>query len=601
MARVIRLPDGRSFRPEPLVKDPTKLGMGNKGAFDFSETVKLLDQVAESKGVGAVANLVEKGYDAVRGDVKRPGEEEKTGDGPADALIQAAKARVKPAGTMRRPAAAMRREARQEKEEALPREAQDTQIRLPTPDPNRGPLFPANQEARRQRMMMQPAPMPAGGPAQAPAPQPPAPQFAPVPTQPAPGMIGGGAPIQGKATPMAQAQKAMTQVAANIGQEALRTEPVPAAGIDLSQYQSPTGQARGSIQFFSEMADELGKRGIGQSAPQAEFEIPYTVSVDELYGFARNATSLANQKKVLDALSNNRVTGMGFETLADRLSGRYRQRYLKNIVGLFPKVPNQPNLIDAIGKVGRAYSAEQLGRLRAGDVAAGLPGARAMKTRAQGARAAAGAQRAAEQAVTERELRAGRAQKILSDGVGKIFSAALRKSRRGRRGSKKVKVDLREFRAATTDQFTKEQDKLRAKLDRLDSEIAKKAGEAEGAKTKPPTRADAMINKASAGATLKTIRKGRAAQAELAQLRLQRDQAQAIFDGLAIRREAYDALHARMAAGYRPTPAEFEVAGISARQALQIIRAYGGIKSRRRGGGSKAAAPKGKQPAKIKF
>jgi hypothetical protein len=72
MARVIRLPSGRVFRAEPLVKDPKKLSMGNKGAFDFSETVKLLDQVAESKGIGALANVAEKGYDAIRGDVKRP-------------------------------------------------------------------------------------------------------------------------------------------------------------------------------------------------------------------------------------------------------------------------------------------------------------------------------------------------------------------------------------------------------------------------------------------------------------------------------------------------------------------------------------------------
>ena len=637
MARVIRLPDGRKFRPEPLVKDATQLGMGNKGAFDFSETVKLLDQVAESKGIGAVANLIEKGYDAIRGDVKRPGEEKQTADaGPADALTQAAKARVKPAGERRPAATGMRRVGKRTADTSLPRQP-TPDPRFPTPDPNRGPLFPANQEARRQAMLRQPPGeaqrqavrelddatfdvpsaelaererrireniafiqqqdaqrragvgaastqpgMPAPGPAQPAPPQPPPPQFAPVPTQPAPGMIGGGAPIQGPATPMAQAQRAATQVAANIGQEARRTQPVPAAGIDLSQYQSPTGKARNSIQFFSEMADELGKRGIGQVGTQAALEIPYTVSVDELYGFARNARTLDNQKKVLDALANNRVTGMGFETLADRLSGRYRQRYLKNIVSLFPRIPQQPNLIDAISKVGRAYSAEQLGRLRAGDIAAGLPGARAMKTRAQAGRAAAGAQRAAEQAVTERELRASRAQNILSTGVSRIYNAAIKKAKKGRRGKKRRKINLREFRAATTDSFTKEQDRISAQLNKIDAEIVKAQGEAALASTPKPKASEKMIAKNIAGAKLEARRKGLQAVAKLAELQRQRQRLQTLFDGLAEKRTAYDTLHARMATGDIPSQAEFEAAGISAQQALQIIQGYRGIRSRRR-------------------
>ena len=647
MARVIRLPDGRKFRPEPLVKDATQLGMGNKGAFDFSETVKLLDQVAESKGIGAVANLIEKGYDAARGDVKRPGEEKQTADaGAADALTQAAKARVKPAGERRPAATGMRRGGRRTAEASLPRQP-TPDPRFPTPDPNRGPLFPANQEARRQAMLRQPPGeaqrqavrelddatfdgpadrerrireniafiqqqdaqrragvgaastqpgMPAPGPAQPAPPQPPPPQIAPVPTQPAPGMIGGGAPIQGPATPMAQAQRAATQVAANIGQEARRTQPVPAAGIDLSRYQSPTGKARNSIQFFSEMADELGKRGIGQVGTQAALEIPYTVSVDELYGFARNARTLDNQKKVLDALANNRVTGMGFETLADRLSGRYRQRYLTNIIRLFPKVPQQPNLIDAISKVGRAYSAEQLGRLRAGDLAAGLPGARAMKTRAQAGRAAAGAQRAAEQAVTERELRASRAQNILSTGVSRIYNAAIKKAKKGRRGKKRRKIDLREFRAATTDSFTKEQDRISAQLNKIDAEIVKAQGESALASTPKPKASEKFISKNIASAKLEARRKGLQAVKRLAALQKQRQKLQTLYDGLAEKRTAYDTLHARMAAGDIPSQAEFEAAGISSQQALQIIQGYGGIRSRRRKRLPKppAAPPQGK-------
>jgi len=652
MARVIRLPSGRVFRAEPLVDDPRKLGMGNKGAFDFSETVKLLDQVAESKGIGAVANLVEKGYDAVRGDVKRPGEEEKD-KGPADALTQAAKARV------RKPSAGMR---------------------MPTPDQERGPLFPANQEARRQAMMRKrevpavqqvqrppyvqenlnlrlqgeapslkeqarlrlgepmqatpqqqvPAPLPpimtapvqpaipfsqfqgtigevfydkqgqpvrmfrdekivpeqvfAPGPAQAAPPQPPPPQMAvPVPRQPAPGMTGGGAPLTQKTLP-AQAQAASQQVAANVLQEAQRKEPVQAAQIDLTQFRSPTGEARGSIKFFSELADTLQRRGVGiQQTDQTPMEIPYTVSIDQLYGFARNARTYENQKRVLDALANNRVTGMGFETLADRLSGAYRQRYLANITGMFPKIPNQPNLIEAIGTVGKAYAAEQLGRRRAEDIAAGAPGAAVTKTLAQAGQAAAGGQLAAERAVTERELRAGKAQDLLGRTASRIYNDAYKKSKRvGKKGG--TKINIREFRSVTSDVFTKEQDRLGRQLDKLDDQIAKAEGEAALADIPPPSQQDIVLNPQGANAVRRDIAKGQAAKKRLAALQAKRQEAQGVYDGLAKKRTAFDTLISRMATGYIPSQEELENAGLSASQALAIVSAQRGIRSRRRSG-----------------
>jgi len=683
MARVIRLPSGRVFRAEPLVDDPRKLGMGNKGAFDFSETVKLLDQVAESKGIGAVANLVEKGYDAARGDVKRPSEEKKD-KGPADALTQAAKARVSKAGE-RMPAAGMRREGQRPAETALPREP-TFDPRFSTPDPNFGPLFPAAQEGRRQAMMREPdrqrkaiaelpeqqivvrddsvtrltrrperklvrntragieaggppivyedqlarspegvveqpkvpplqvpgpaqpappqAPLPqmatpAPAPAPAPAPEPPPRQMVvPVPTQPAPGMTGGGAPITQRSMG-AQAQAAGQQIAANVLQEAQRKEPVQAAQIDLTQFSSPTGQARGSIQFFSELADTLQKRGVGiEESSQTPMEIPYTVSIDELYGYARNARTYENQKRVLDALANNRVTGMGFETLADRLSGAYRQRYLANITSMFPKIANQPNLIESIGTVGKAYAAEQLGRRRAEDIAAGAPSAAVTRTLAQAGQAAAGGQLAAERAVTERETRAAKAQDLLGKTASRIYNDAYKRSKKvGKKG--KTKINIREFRSVTSDVFTKEQDRLGRQLDRLDDQIAKAQGEAALADIPPPTQRDVVLNPQGANQTRRDIAKGQAAKKRLAALEAKRRETQGVYDGLAKRRTAFDTLISRMATGYKPSQEELEAAGLSAQQALQFMRGIGGIRSRRRSGPSKTPATKQAPKPKV--
>ena len=675
MARVIRLPSGRVFRAEPLVDDPKKLGMGNKGAFDFSETVKLLDQVAESKGIGAVANLVEKGYDAVRGDVKRPGEEEKD-KGPADALTQAAKARV------RKPSAGMR---------------------MPTPDQERGPLFPANQEARRQAMMRKrevPAvqqvqrppyvqenlnlrlqgeapslkeqarlrlgePMQATPQQQVPAPLPPimtapvqpaipfsqfqgtigevfydkqgqpvrmfrdekivpeqvfargpqpvpnpgqiaAPPIAPiaaVPTQPAPGMAGGGAPLTEKTMP-AQAVAAGQQVAANVLQEAQRTQPVAAAEVDMTRFQSPTGQARGSIEYFSELADALKKRGIGlQEGTQAPMEIPYTVSIDELYGYARNARTLENQKRVLDALANNRVTGMGFETLADRLSGKYRQRYLANVVAQFPKQARQPNLIDAVSAIGRGYASEQLGRRRERDIRAGAPEAGVAKTRAQAFRAAAGGQRAAEQAVTEREGRASKIQAVQAKAVGGILDKAIKMSKRkGRGGRGKPKINLRVFQTATSGNFDREQQKLESQISKFDDQIARLTGIA-NTKITMPTRAQAAINPTGAKAQADAYRKQEQAKLQLQAVIDKRTELQGLYDSITEQRKAIDALVARMATGYRPTQAELDAAGISATKAIELMQGFGGLGGRRRGTKRKPAKPKTqkKPKAKIKF
>ena len=412
-------------------------------------------------------------------------------------------------------------------------------------------------------------------------------------------MIGGGAPLTQRTLP-AQAQAAAQQVAANVLQEAQRKEPVQAAQIDLTQFRSPTGQARGSIQFFSELADTLQKRGVGvQETSQAPMEIPYTVSIDELYGFARNARTYENQKRVLDALANNRVTGMGFETLADRLSGAYRQRYLANITSMFPKIPNQPNLIEAIGTVGKAYAAEQLGRRRAEDIAAGAPGAAVTKTLAQAGQAAAGGQLAAEKAVTERETRPAKVQDLLGRTASRIYNDAYKRSKRvGKKG--KTKINIGEFRKVTSDVFTKEQDRLGRQLDKLDDQIAKAEGEAALADIPAPTQADIALNPQGANAVRKDIAKGQAAKKRLAALQAKRKEAQGVYDGLAEKRTAFDTLISRMATGYRPSQEELENAGLSAQQAIGIMRAQGGIRSRRRSPQPTKKPPATKQTPKKK-
>jgi hypothetical protein len=687
MARVIRLPDGRVFRSEPLVKDPTKLGMGNKGAFDFSETVKLLDQVAESKGIGALANVAEKAYDAIRGDVKRPGEKEKEGqikkEGPADALTQAAMARVSQAGTkpppspestpeMKRstpmasggmllrsdeapqlvraePTPAQKavaeldaagqamgeqaeREARIRENNRMIQEAAARRLaaqggsidvqRKYTPIPSRAsaqPAMPAEElpaqqinvgqepltqtlpGGRPERRLVrntragieaggppivyedqlarspegvveQPEvpPLQVPGPAEVAPPQPPPPQMAvPVPTQEPPGMTGGGAPQRQK-TLEAEAKAAAKQVAANIGQEALRTEPVKAAEIDMAQFRSPTGKAKGSIQFFEEMAGALQQKGIGRQTTTPPMEIPYTVSIDELYGYARQADTYENQRRVLDALANNRVTGMGFSTLADRLSGAYRQRYLTNVVSMFPKVAGQPNLIDAIGTIGKAYAAEQLGAARAADIAAGKAEAGVTKTLAQAGQAAAGAQLAAERAVTEREIRPAKVQNLLSQGTSRLIEAALKKAKGRGTGKAKRKINLPVFKDATIGGLRREQATIDSEITSLTNKVAQLEGLAANADLDPPTASQRALDPAGARKLDEEIRKARQAAAQLTTLRTRLEERQSLREGIAERMGYLETLIATMAAGVIPTDDEFAAAGISKAQAMQL-------------------------------
>ena len=442
-----------------------------------------------------------------------------------------------------------------------------------------------------------------GGPQPVPSPgQIAAPPIAAVPTQPAPGMAGGGAPITEKTMP-AQAVAAAQQVAANVLQEAQRTQPVAAAEVDMARFESPTGQARGSIQYFSELADALKARGIGiQEGAQAPMEIPYTVSIDDLYGYARNARTLENQKRVLDALANNRVTGMGFETLADRLSGRYRQRYLKNVVAMFPKQAKQPNLIDAVSAVGKAYAAEQLGRRRERDIRAGAPEASVAKTRAQAFRAAAGGQRAAEQAVTEREARASKIQAVQAKAVSGILDKAIKMTKRKSRGRGRPKINLRIFQKATSGNFDREQQKLESQIGKYDDQIARLTGVA-GTKITMPTRAQAAINPAAAKAQAAAYRKQEQAKLQLQAVIEKRDELQGLYDNITEQRKAIDSLVARMATGYTPTNADLNFAGIDATQAIMLMNTFKGLGGRRRGTKGTPAKPKTqeKPKAKIKF
>jgi len=702
MARVIRLPSGRVFRAEPLTKDPKKLSMGNKGAFDFSETVKLLDQVAESKGVGALANVAEKGYDAIRGDVKRP-----TEDTPADALTQAAKARVGTKGTMpakaQKPSTEIRTESsdkergpllrqpgrpeqtqrftpeqlraireldkageemgrdtdREDRERRIREDMQrisgrsfqpdDSVLRTrlqgqpPTleeaarmrlgqpmqplaPTPGGAPLAPVMDvpvqpapipaaDPRLQRIMDQSRPAPvqpinvaptlirAGGPQQASPGQIAAPPMARVAPVPVSGMTPpsyGGAKVPDRQT-MAQAgQAAAKQVAANVRQEATRATAAPAAEIDITRFESPTGQARGSIDFFRELAGELGARGIGMpNISQEPLDIPYTVSIDQLYGYAKNAQTPQNQKRVLDALANNRVTGMGFSTIADRLSGSYRQRYLKNVVALFPKQQKAPNLIDAIGTVGKAYASEQLGRRRAREISAGAAEAGVAKTRAGTAKLAAGAQRSAEQAVTDRETRPGRVNLLAAQASSKIFDSAIKaikaKKRRGT-GRRRAKPLVKDFVKLYEGTFSKEQGAGQKRLDDLldiQRKLKLKAGQARaGAKV---TTSERVLNKTAAAAKSKAIREANAARGQLADIAGQIRNQKGLLNDLARKRGAFSAFAGRtLLQNRQPTEDELKAFGLTQQQVLDARSAIAGPDGRYQR--SDRRRPAGKRP-----
>jgi hypothetical protein len=438
----------------------------------------------------------------------------------------------------------------------------------------------------------------AGGPQQASPGQIAAPPIARAVPVPVSGMTPpsyGAAPVPRGQTMQQAGQAAATQVAANVRQEARRETPAPAAEIDITRFESPTGQARGSIDFFR----ELGARGIGMpNISQEPIDIPYTVSIDQLYGYAKNAQTPQNQKLVLDALANNRVTGMGFSTIADRLSGAYRQRYLKNVVALFPKQQKAPNLIDAIGTVGKAYASEQLGRRRARDISAGAAEAGVAKTRAGTAKLAAGAQRAAEQAVTDRETRPGRVNLLAAQASSKIFDSAIKaiKAKRGRgTGRRRAKPLVKDFVKLYEGTFSKEQGAGQKRLDSLldiERKLKLKAGQARpGAKV---TTSERVLNKTAAAAKSKAIREANAARGQLNDIAVQIRNQRGLLNDLARKRGAFSAFAGRtLLQNRQPTDAELQAFGLTQKQVLDARSAIAGEGRYQR---SQRRRPAGKRP-----
>jgi len=470
----------------------------------------------------------------------------------------------------------------------------------------------------------------------------PVPPSGETPPLSAPGKVEGTSAQQAKATAQ--------QVIANIQRESQRGEPAAAAVIDMAAYQASQDKPISVAQFYSSMIDEL--KGKGYYKESEAFDIPRVISVENLIAFARQADTPDKQKAVLDAFANNTVTGMGYTTLSQRLSGQYRKPYLSAIISSFPA--KGKDIMGDIYKLSLAYQASGVGAGRYADIGAGRPQAGVTKTLAEAGKAAAGGQLQAEKAVTERETRTARVQNLLGQGVQRLYRDAIRASLKPGPG-KRAKVNLPVLQRETTGRYEKEQGRLETTMDKQDKEIARLEGiaagqpeqeldpryyatvekiDAEIARQKglaieptPLSRAevvrDPVLARENAKQRLEAQRaKARIAElerqrgevekryrsmakpkltreqaaAQLATLRQQRAGLQELYDGLLEQRARFTAFIQNLAAtGRRPTQRELQAYGIDAETAMAMANAQINVGPTRRRSNNTRPTPRTKR------
>jgi hypothetical protein len=324
-----------------------------------------------------------------------------------------------------------------------------------------------------------------GGPAAARTPQPPAP-IAGVQPVAAPKPSVRAEPPVGKAKQpqktvrkavretVKAVQTAVQQQVANMMVDLKRGDPVNAATIDTTGYTVANKDARTAAVFLAEWVKALDEQGLGKQE-QAPINIPKTISAEALIGYAKTAASSANQQKVLEAFANNTVTGMGYTTLAERMSGAYRKPYLNAILSSFPKPAKVKDPIDALYKATLAYQSGMGGQLRSQRAQTGYVAAEVGQKRARAMQSAASAQKTAEEAISERELRFMKRSAMAARTISSLISPQLIKALRRRRGGRSVKrkINLPELRKATTDPINQHMRDIEAKQTKINLAISK--------------------------------------------------------------------------------------------------------------------------------
>jgi len=362
-----------------------------------------------------------------------------------------------------------------------------------------------------------------------------------------------------------EAQEKARQLVSNLGVDIMRDRPVDAATIKSAAFDVANKDAVNAASFLAEYVKAFDKLGLSKQ-PQAPINIPKTVSAEALIGYARMAQSSANQQKVLEAFANNTVTGMGYTTLAERLSGSYRKPYLSAILKSFPKPAKAKDPIDAIYKATLAYQTGMGGRLKSQREQMGYVGAEIAGKRATTAATGAKAQLTAEQAVTERELRYTRRGLLASKIVKTLINPQLIKIiglRKRVRGRKRVKPNLAEIRKATTDPITAQMKDIEARRGKLNDAITQAMG-AKNALPELKASYEATIVGSPARAT--AAKEWATAKKSASRLTRLKDNFQKIDDlhsDLSDRRKKAAKVITRLALGHRPSKEDMKAVGLT--------------------------------------
>ena len=480
MARITRLPNGKVFREK--MKLPTNyVDFETKKVTieDVGKMVDFADKVATSTGVGAAFAAGEKIYDElISGDPKEAVKEtakvsDKVEFDPLATTIPEDARMTQRMGTMtsdtgfgERTPEQVRAAVTGRRQPAMPRTP------APAPAPAPEPTEPVQREIQRESMrrlredlgsrgtqpILSPViekeeervipAIPAGGPATptvpAPAPALVAPPISPTPpTEPTvPATPRTGEPIPLKREKI---REVVEQALGNLGAEIARDQQSAAQRIDTTAayaFQRPDA-AEQAISI--ERALGIIKDFSPKNPPAPPIDIPEVVSVEELIGYARNASTPEQQQEVLRAFSDNRVTGMYAPTLASRLVGDYRKPFLRTIIASFPRQQTKTgkdSAIDRFYKFGLGMEALNRAQIRGQEAQTGLGRETTASKRAGTMKTVAAAGRTAEQAATERELREPRRLKILTETL-KPYAKEFRRqlSLRRRRGGKGKKPE----------------------------------------------------------------------------------------------------------------------------------------------------------------
>ena len=397
-----------------------------------------------------------------------------------------------------------------------------------------------------------------------------------------------------------EAQEAARNIVSNLMVDISRDRPVDAATIDASAFDVANKDAVNAASFLAEYVKAFDKLGLTKQ-PQAAMSIPKTVSVEALIGYARMAQSSANQQKVLEAFANNTVTGMGYTTLAQRLSGSYRKPYLNTILKAFPKPAKTKDPIDAIYKATLAYQTGMGGRLKSQREQMGFVGAEVASKRAGTARTAAQAQKTAEEAVTERELRYTRRGLLASKIVKTLINPQLIKIiglRKRVRGRKRVKPNLAEIRKATTEPITAQMKDIEGRRAKLDAAIT----EAEGAKNALPELKAAVdaeiVGSPSRAGAVKAWADAKKSASRLKRLNANFRKMDSLHSDLSDRRKSAAKVMTRLALGHRPSREDMKAVGLTVDDLKDMHLSK--VRHRRRGRRKAPPQSKPKDPLKLR-